>query len=102
MLFLYLMAFLLVASAAAFSVAVVFSRHYLATTPSGLLARLTPAVILAVMAALAAYQGATLRVAAAELRRVQRQLLSVNAYLLPLPNSAQHLLRAAMLRRLFP
>jgi hypothetical protein len=66
------------------------------------LARWTPAAALLAAAFLLAHQAARVARAADELRRLERQLLGLMAYLRPLPADARNLLLAAMTPRLFP
>jgi len=53
-------------------------------------------------AAAAVYQAHRHHLAAMEVRRVLRQLPAFELYIASLPSRTQHLLRAAMLQRLFP
>lgn len=71
-------------------------------TPGGFLARCTPALALYAVAALLAHQATRMRRGVDELRRLERQLQGITAYLHPLPADTQDLVRAAMTRRLFP
>ena len=71
-------------------------------TPGGFLARCVPALALYAVAALLAHQATRMRRGVDELRRLERQLQGITAYLHPLPADTQDLVRAAMTQRLFP
>jgi hypothetical protein len=58
--------------------------------------------ILSVFAVLLGQQARECRRTLAETLRIKRQLLSLDPYLSPLPELAQHLLRGVMVQRLFP
>ena len=71
-------------------------------TPGGFLARCAPALALYAVSALLAHQATRMRRGVDELRRLERQLQGITAYLHPLPADTQDLVRAAMTQRLFP
>lgn len=71
-------------------------------TPGGFVVRCVPALAFYAVAALLAHQATRMRRGVDELRRLERQLQGITAYLDPLPDDTQDLMRAAMTQRLFP